>query len=148
MFLSHPPKCTPISVVSPGSLSLHLHPDLILFPYLPISSSPLISILFLLPREIHESPLEPSLLLSLSSFVDCSMIILYFTTMYPLTSQYILYMSFWVCKPSFYIDSFHWVLECHCHHSHKNHISTFIMCHSCGRLPNPKFYHSFNTSGS
>lgn len=45
----------------------------------PATSPPSKSILFLLTRKIHVSPLEPSLWFSLSRSVDCSMIIFYFT---------------------------------------------------------------------
>lgn len=49
-------------------------------PYSSALSAPTKSILFLLPRESHTIPLEPSLLpWDLSEFVDCNIAILYFT---------------------------------------------------------------------
>lgn len=73
------PRCLPISVVFFSTLSLNpSHPDPFCFCCLQPHPPSTMSILFLLPREIHMFPVELFLLLTFSGAVECSMIIFYF----------------------------------------------------------------------
>ena len=73
------PRCLPISVFFFSTLSLHPpKPDSFCFYHLQLHPPSTVSILFLLPREVHMFPIELFLLLTFSGAVEYSMIIFYF----------------------------------------------------------------------